>query len=142
MSLFSALSNAAHSFAAFAEKEWTKLYNETPKLEQIAATTLKYVGPALQMVVSAELGAPAGAVVAGVIKEAQSSLIAAGSLIYDFGANPTVSSIFTGVNTDLSGLLTAGHITSPTSVSAVNRVIKEIEVLVGAFKNVVLAPAA
>lgn len=141
MSFISALENAEHSFAAFAEKEWTKLYNETPKLEQIVSTTLKYVGPALQMVVSAEFGAPAGAIVGSVIKEAQSDLLAASSLIYDFGATPSVSSVFTGVNTDLSSLLTAGHITGTKSVSTVNRVISEIEVLAAAIKNAVTAPA-
>jgi hypothetical protein len=142
MSLLSVIEGAEHSFAAFAEKEWTKLYNETPKLEQIVATTLKYVGPALQMIVTAEMGAPAGAIVGNVIKEAQSDLLAASSLIYDFGATPSVSSVFTGVNTDLSSLLSAGHITSSKSVSTVNRVISEIEVLANAIKNAVTAPAA
>lgn len=138
MGLLTEIKNAEHSFAAFAEKEWVKLYNETPKLEQIVSTTLKYVGPALQMIVTAEAGAPAGALVGSVIKEAQSDLLAASSLIYDFGATPSVSSVFTGVNTDLSSLLTAGHVTDPKSVSAVNRVISEVEVLAAAIKNAIV----
>lgn len=140
MSLLSAIKNAEHSFVAYAEKAWAKLYAATPKIEQLASTTLKYVGPALQMVVSAELGAPAGAIVGNVIKEAQTDLLAAGSLIYDFGATPSLASIFTGVNNDLAGLLADGHVKSPASVGIVNRVIKEIEVLAGAIENAVKPP--
>lgn len=149
MSVLTAIKNAEHSFAGWVEKAWAKIYGLAPTLEQVAATTLKYVGPALQMVVTAEVGAPAGAVVGSVIGEVQSDLLAASSLIHDFGASPTLSSIFSGVNADLSSLLTAGHIKSPVAITAINRVITEIEVLAAAFekavsgaKAVVAAPAA
>lgn len=137
MSLISAIKNAEHTFAAYAEKIWTKIYGAAPKIEEITATVLKYVGPALQMVVSAEIGAPAGAVVGSVIGEVQTDLLAASSLIYDFGATPSLTSVFTGVNNDLAGLLTDGHVTSTASVAIVNRVIKEIETLASAIENAV-----
>lgn len=137
MSLLTAIKNAEHTFAAYAEKIWTKIYGDVPKIEQITATVLKYVGPALQMVVTAEVGAPAGAIVGSVIGEVQTDLLAASSLIYDFGASPSLSSIFTGVNNDLAGLLTDGHVKSAVSVGIVNRVIKEIEVLAAAIQNAV-----
>src|SRR5579885_3650133 len=90
MSIFSSIENAAHSFAAWVEKEWKKLYNEAPKLEQVADTVLAYVGPALQTVVTLEAGGPAGAIVGSVIQEAQKDLTAASGLIYDFGATPSI----------------------------------------------------
>lgn len=140
MSLLSAIKSAEHSFAAFAEKAWAKIYGETPTIAKITSTVLKYVGPALQMVVSAEVGPAAGAEVGAVIKEAQEDLLAASSLIYDFGATPSLASIFSGVNTELSGLLTAGHIKGSVSIAIVNRVIKEIEVLAAAIENAVKPP--
>lgn len=142
MSLLSAIKNAEHSFAAFAEKAWERIYAATPKIEQIVATVLKYVGPALQMVVTAEAGAPAGAIVGSVIGEVQTDLVAASSLIYDFGATPSLASIFTAVNANLSGLLTAGHIKGSVSVAIINRVIQEIEVLAAAIGSAVTKSVA
>lgn len=142
MSIITKIEGAEHTFAAYAEKEWTKLYDETPKIASVASTVLKYVGPALQMVVTAEAGAPAGAIVGSVVKEAQTDLLAASSLIYDFGASPSLSSVFSGVTGDLSALLTAGHVKSAGSVAIVNRVIQEIEVLASAVKNAITAPVS
>jgi hypothetical protein len=143
MSFFSAMANAEHTFAAWAEKTLEKMYNEAPKIEQIAGTVLTYVGPALQTVVTAYAGTPTGAIVGKVIGQAQSDLTAASGLIYDFGPHPSVSSIISSVQTNLSALLTAGHVTSTKSVDAVNKVNNELNVLVAAIgKAISPAPAA
>lgn len=142
MSLLTTIKNAEHTFAAYAEKVWAKIYGATPKIASIISTVLKYVGPALQMVVTAEAGGPAGAIVGSVIGEVQTDLLAASSLVYDFGASPSLSSVFSGVTSDLSALLTAGHIKSAGSVAIVNRVIQEIEVLATAVENAVAKSTA
>lgn len=126
MSLFSSIASAEHTFAAWAEKEWTAIYKEAPKVESVLAATLKYAGPALQVVVTAEAGGPAGAVVGKVIADAQAGLVAASGLVYDFGATPTVGGVLSSVTSNLSGLLAAGHITNANSVATVNRVVSEI----------------
>lgn len=133
MSIFSKIASAEHTFAAWAETELAKLFSEAPKLEQIAGTVLTYAGPALQTIVTADLGAPAGAIVGKVIQQAQSDLTAAGGLIYDFGASPSVASILNAVKANLGALLTAGHVTNTASVATVTKVTGELSTLVAAM---------
>lgn len=140
MSIFSKIIAAEHTFAAWAEKELEKLYSVTPKVEAVAAAVLKYAGPALQLVVTAEAGSAAGSLVGAVISEAQTDLIAASSLIYDFGANPTATSIINAVLKNLAALLTAGHITNAGSVSTVTKVLSSLGALAAALP--VVAPVA
>lgn len=141
MSIFSSIASAAHTFAAWAEKEWAAVYKEAPKVESVLAATLKYAGPALQTVISAEVGGPAGAVVGKALADAQAGLVAASGLVYDFGATPTVSGVLSSVTTNLSSLLAAGHITNPTSVATVNRVVNELNTVAAVVPAIVAATA-
>ena len=141
MSLFSSIASAEHTFAAWAEKEWTAIYKEAPKVESVIAATLKYAGPALQTVVTIEAGGPAGAVVGKVLADAQAGLVAASGLVYDFGATPTVGGVLSTVTSNLSGLLAAGHITNPTSVATVNRVVSEINTVAAVIPAITAAIA-
>ena len=136
MSIFSGIEHIEHTFASWAEKELSKLYGQAPKIEQVASSILTYVGPALQTVVTLEAGAPAGSAVGKVVQEAQSALTAASGLVYDFGANPTIGSIIASVKTNLSALLTAGHVTNPTSIAGLNQVIGELGTLATAMGNI------
>ncbi|MGD0511584.1 MAG: hypothetical protein ABSA33_07155, partial [Candidatus Micrarchaeaceae archaeon] len=133
MNLFKDLENPEHSFAAWAEKELEKIEGEAPTIEKVAASVLTYVGPALQTVVTAEAGGAGGAIVGKVISTAQGALTAAGSLIYDFGAVPSVASIFGSVKSNLSALLTAGDVTGAKSVATVNKVMNEISLVASAI---------
>ena len=140
MSIFSKIASATHTFAAWAEQEWIKLFNAAPEIEHIADTVLKYAVPAISIIVGAEAGAPAGAAVSAIGAEAQKDLIAASGLIYDFGATPTAASVISGVQKDLAGLLSAGHVTNATNVANVNKVVNTLGALVGALTPA--APAA
>jgi hypothetical protein len=115
-----------HTFGAWAEKELAALVGKAPAIEQVAASVLKYAGPALQTVVTAEAGAPAGALVGKSIADAQAGLTAASGLIYDFGATPSIASVVSSVENNLGALLTAGHITNPNSVATVTKVVTEL----------------
>ena len=132
MSIFTGIANAEHTFAAWCEKEWTALYNEAPKLEQVADTILKYASGALQIAAVFEGNNPEIASINKVINTAQGGITAASGLIADFGATPTVTGILTGVTTNLSGLLTAAHVTNAKSVSAVTKVVNELNTLISA----------
>lgn len=136
MSIFKGIANVEHTFAGWAEKELSKLFKDAPKIEQVADAILTYVGPALQTVVTIEAGAPAGALVGKVIREAQSDLTAASGAMYDFGATPSVGSIINGVKDNLAALLAAGHVSNPASVANVNQVVNELDVLVTALGKV------
>lgn len=139
MSLFIGIVNAEHSFVAFAEKEYTKLYNAAPKIEHIADVAFKYCLPAISLLVSAEAGAPAGAAVAAIGAEAQKDLLAASGLIYDFGPNPSAASLLSGVSTNLTSLLADGHVKSPASVAKVTNIVNNLSVLSTAIQNTVAA---
>ena len=129
MSLFTTL----HTFGAWCEKELTILVGKAPAIEQVAASVLKYAGPALQTVVSLEAGAPAGAIVGKVIGDAQAGLTAASGLIYDFGATPSTASVVASVQTNLASLLAAGHVSNSNSVAIVQKVVDELAGLVTAL---------
>lgn len=131
-SFFQKLEGAEHTFAAWAEKELAKIQGAAPTLEAIADTTLTYLGPILQTIVSAEAGTKAGGEVSSVIQQAQQDLTAVRGVIQDAGASPSVTSVLGAVSSNLSGLLTAGHVTSTKSVGLVNKVLGEINTLAGA----------
>lgn len=130
---------ALHTFGAWAEKELAALVGKAPAIEQVAASVLKYAGPALQTVVTAEAGGPAGALVGKIVADAQAGLTAASGLIYDFGASPTIASVVSSVQSNLGALLSAGHITNSTSVATVTKVVTELGSLSTALTA---APAA
>ena len=142
MGFFSKIASAVHTFAAWAEKEWTVVYNEAPKIEQVAAGILKYAGPALAEVAAAEAGAPAGALVAKVVADAQAGLLAASGLIYDFGAKPSVVGTINAVKNNLGTLLSAGHVSDPNSVTTVTRVVTELDNLAQAIPLATAAATA
>jgi hypothetical protein len=141
-SLIAKIEGAEHTFAAWAEKELGKLHNEAPALEQTAASILKYAGPALQTVVTAEAGAPAGEIVGKVIADAQAGLTAASGFIYDYGATPTAATITGSVVENLTSLLSAAKISNPASVATVTSVVNNLNSLTTALANNAPAPAA
>ena len=143
--IISKIEGAEHTFAAYAEKEWAAIYGEAPKIEQVADSIIKYVGPALQIAVTAEGGAAAGTAVGTVVSKAQSDLIAASALINDFGATPNAAAVLTTVKANLSTLLTDTGVKSPTAVKAVTNAVNSLDVLTTAVKQAVAAsstPAA
>lgn len=133
MSIFSKIASAEHTFAAWAEKELTKLVGAEPKIEAIADTILKYVGPALQTIVTASAGSAAGTIVGKVVTEAQSDITALSGLIYDFGATPSAASVAASIQSNLGTLLTAGHVTDTASVATVTKVTSELGALATAL---------
>lgn len=124
-----------HTFGAWAEKELAALVGKAPAVEQVIASVLKYAGPALQTVVTAEAGASAGALVGKVIADAQAGLTAASGLIYDFGASPSLASVVSSVESNLSALLSAGHVTNSNSVATVTKVVTELGSLATALSS-------
>lgn len=124
---------ALHTFGAWAEKELAALVGKAPAIEAVAASILKYAGPALQTVVTVEAGGPAGVLVGKVIADAQAGLTAASGLIYDFGASPSIASVVASVQNNLGSLLSAGHISNANSVATVTKVVAELGSLASAL---------
>lgn len=139
MGIFSKITSAAHTFAAYAEKELAKLYKALPGIETAASAILTYVGGAVEIIVGETAGTTAETEAASIIAEIQTGLIAAKSLVYDFGATPTLSTVLTAIKENLTALLTAGHITSIKGVSAANKAVSSLTALVVALT---VSPAA
>lgn len=133
MSLFSNIANAEHTFAGWVAAQYAKFYKAEPKIEQIADTVFEYVIPGLQIILAAEGGPAAAAVVNSIATEAQKTLLVVSALIHDFGPNPTASSMLTAVQANLTNLLTAGHITNPTSVAKLQKVVNTVGVIATSF---------
>ena len=140
MSIFSSIENAEHTFAAWAEKELTKILGKAPTFLQIADTTLNYAGPILQTILVL-VGQTATATEAGaVITQVQQDIVVVRAVIMDAGATPSAQSMLSSIQTNLSAALAAGHITNPVSVALVNKLLKEFASLLAAFPTP--APAA
>lgn len=141
MSLIDTLKNYEHTFTAWVAKEYAKIYNATPKVEQVADATFKYVIPAVQLIAQASGNEAAAAVIGAVATEAQNSLHAASGLVYDFGPSPTAATIVSGVQDNLSQLLAAGHIKNIETQAKVTKVVNSLGALVSAI-GAATAPAA
>lgn len=133
MSIFANITKAEHTFAAWCEKEWAVVYAEAPKVEQVADTVLKYAVGALQIASVVEAKNPEIANINKVITTAQNGITAASGLIADFGATPTAASILSGVSSNLTGLLSAAKVVDPKSVSAVTKVVNEVDTVAAAL---------
>jgi hypothetical protein len=121
------------TFASKMEKEIEKLWGAAPKFETVALTTLTFVGPVLETVISLEGGPIAGNAATAIINKAETDLTAASSLVTAIGPTLSVKNLILGVQTSLSSLLTASQVKNPTSVADVTLIVKELAALVAAF---------
>lgn len=146
MSFFSAIENAEHSTVVWLEKELAALEQKAPTIERVIDAGLTYVGPVLQIGLTAIGDAPEAALVGVVIAKAQADLKAASALVTDFGPTPTAASIFASVKTNLSSLLVAGQVSNSKTVAAVTKAVNEVGILGTAVQTaanaITAAPAA
>ena len=141
--IFKDIENAEHTAALWFEQEYAKLYNAQPTIEKVADVAFAYAIPAVQILVTATAGAPAAAIVGQVATEAQKDLLVVSALIHDFGPSPNAAGIISTVSSDLSGLLTAGHITDAAHVAIITKIVNTLAVVAAAIlKAVPAAPAA
>lgn len=123
-SFWQKIQSAEHSFLAWWAKEYQKFQKAEPKIEEGLDALSKYAVPALDIAVAAA-GGPAGigAEAAGVIAEAQTGLSVASSLVDDFGPTPTAASVYSGIQSNLSNVLSLDGVKNPTTVSAITKVV-------------------
>jgi hypothetical protein len=127
--IFKDVAKAEHTVAAWLEKELSVLYGNAPAITKVADAVLKYVGPALQIIVAAETGPAAAEEVGNIVREAQTDIAVASALIYDFGPTPQAANIIDGVVNNLNGLVTAGHVKNPANVAGLTKVVNSIGAL-------------
>jgi hypothetical protein len=127
------------TFVGWMVKEYTVLYKAEPTIEQVVDDAIGYAEPALIIILDASGGAAAAPEVAAVISEAQSDLRVVSGLIYDFGATPTAASIAAGVQKELAGLESAGHIKDAVTQAKFSLIIRAVGTLATAIANAVAA---
>ena len=139
MSIFSNIANAEHTFVAWAEKEWAKFEKEAPKLEKLADQSFVWAQAVLKVVLT-QVGPTSDT--GKVITEVLHDLSTASAVVYDAGANPTAGSLISDIVTNLSGLLSAGHVKDAGTLATITKVVSTLSVLVSAFVNVAPVVAA
>ena len=141
-SLFLKVEGAEKSTVAWIEKELLKIEGEEPAIAKVVDTAITYITPVLQIALTATGDAAAAVVVGQVAAQAKVDLAVASALVTDFGPTPTAASAFSAVEANLSGLLTAGHVTSVVAVKAVTKAVSEVGVIASAVKTAATAIAA
>jgi hypothetical protein len=128
---------ALKGFGSWVAKEYAKVFAAVPKIEQVADVVLSYAAPALQIILGA-LDPPAALIVGPIIAEVQKDLHVASGLIFDFGANPQASSMIQAVESNLQGLLDAGHIKDTVLQGKVTLIIKSVSSLASALEAAIV----
>jgi hypothetical protein len=130
------------TFASWAEAELAKLGGAAPKIEQIADTTLAYVGGAASIIAGLEGGPAASAAVTKFTGLVQTGVTALSGLVADFGATPTAASIASSLATNATSLLAAAQVKNPASVKAGAAIITNLTSLATALTTASAPPAA
>lgn len=142
--LLQKLEGFEHTFTGFVAKEYQAFRGEEPSLIALSDRVFPYAKSAVQIALSFE--SPAIAAAAGpIFDKLHSSFDTAASLLYDFGANPTVSSALDTATANLATFETAANITNPASVAAIAKALSSVQALVSAVKGSIVAvtqPAA
>lgn len=128
-SIFTDIKNAEHSTAAWLEKTLTAMEGKAPTIEKMADAVLEYVGPALQIGLSAINEPALSAAVGTIVTDARTKLAAASALLADFGPSPTVASIYTTVAGNLSTALTTLAIKNTKTIATITKAVSEVGIV-------------
>ena len=137
MSILSKVENGVKTLAHEAETALALFVKDEPKIEAIAATTLKTVSPLVVAVTAVLTANPAVATaVAAALASAQSSLAAAQVVVVSLSSAVSAKSLLQGVVTDLQSILTIVGVKDPaltaTITADVNKIVLALQVVIAA----------
>jgi hypothetical protein len=130
---FTSLIKNVESFASKFEQELAKLWGKAPTIEATAATVLEFVAPIVETIFTVEAGAAVGTAATNALNTIEQKLVAAKGLITAVGVTPTFTNVITGVQSDLSDLLSVGGIKDTASVANAKLVLSELTALLTAL---------
>jgi hypothetical protein len=130
------------TFVSFLVKEYAEFYKNEPTLIQVIDTTVSYAEDGLAIVLPLVGAGTLAGPIDAIVEEAVTDLNRASALVYDFGPSPNAASIFAAVQTNLSTLETAGHITNPATIAKVKLIINAIGTVAQLIAKAVLAVSA
>lgn len=132
--LLQKLKGFEHTFVGYIAKEYQAFRKEEPTLIALSDRAYPYIKSALQIAIGFESPAIAAAV-GPLVDKIHSSFDTAVSLLYDFGANPTVASDFDTAIANLASFETAANITNTASKAAIAKALLNAQALAAAIKN-------
>lgn len=125
----------AKSWGSKIESMFKKVLSNAPTWTRIAQTTLTFLGPLLETVVTAEAGPIAGAALTAALTKIQNDLTAANALVSAVGPSPTLATFLSGLQSDLATLEKDFNITNPASISTINLIVSELEGLISSMPS-------
>lgn len=129
MSIFSKFDAGSKTFASKVAAAFEKLFNEEPKIEEAAVSTLSVVAPLIVAVAAATGNEPEAAAIAGIISIVKSDLAAVQVTLNQAGAgtsNVTASGLLKAINANLATLLTAGLVKDPATIAVITKDVTSI----------------
>ena len=137
MSILGKIENGVKTLAHEAEDALKLFVKDEPKIEAIAATTLKTVSPLVIAVTAVLTANPAVATaVSGVLASVQSSLAAAQVVVVSLSSATSAKSLLQGIVTDLQQILTIVGVKDPaltaTITADVNKIVLALQVVIAA----------
>lgn len=129
MSIFSKFDAEAKTLASKVEAAFVKLFQEEPKVEEAAVSTLNVIAPLVVAITAATGQEAEAAAIAAVVSVVKSDLAAVQVTLNQAGAgttNTTATSLLAAVNANLASLLSAGFIKNPATLAKVTTDIQSI----------------
>ena len=127
------------SFFASVKSFFHKLFGSLPSWEKSASSTLAFAAPLVEEIVALSAGEPAAAEVQSIVSEVQKDMATVATVVSGAAGEPSATSYQTAttalnsIKTNLTGLLTAGHVKNPDTLAKVtgitNTIIGEAEAI-------------
>lgn len=127
------------SFFASVKSFFHKLFGSLPSWEKSASSTLTLLAPLTEELLALVAGEPAAAEATSIIAEVQKDMATIAAVTSGAAGAPSASSYQTAttalnsIKSNLSGLLTAGHVKNPETLAKVtgvaNTIIGEVEAI-------------
>jgi len=128
-----------HTVTAWCATEYQAFRKEEPTLIALSDRVFPYIKSAVQIALQLEgqaaLSAPAGALLDTIHAKVDTTA----ALIYDFGANPTVSSAVADVQANLGQIESVAGIKNPAAVAAIGKAVSGAASLQTAIQGAIAA---
>jgi hypothetical protein len=112
----------------------TKIAGKAPAVISVASLTISSLSVAIESILDVTGQEAEASGIAGVVAIVQAGLSAVSATIGAAGATPTVSSALNALLANLQGLLTAGQIKNPATLTEVTALVN---IVVGEIKSVI-----
>ena len=132
----------ANRFVGFFEsvgKEFAKLFGKSSTFEQTAVSTIKYIAPLVETILTLTAGGPASEVATKIINAIESDLTTVSAVVKGAQAAPgstaavTVQTALTSVQSNLSEILTDADIKNSAKITEITTTVNLIRGEIGAL---------